>query len=1513
MTRRTFLASRSFARSAGFASLLLSTAVTFLATSAQAQSNPVEFGAAQMPYVMIMMDTSASMQWTDQGDEEYSTFGTTAGTHLSKWVAGSDLKLKADGTSDANSISTVGPCYVWAPPCSLYERPAWCAADECPWLSGPGYTTAMKNRMTAMRDSTTHRLAENNLPRHVMVKEILSGDMILERGASTTGSRADSGPGCWFIPRFRHATLEEPICVGSNGFERLLDYDDPRPHIQEVYDYQIPNGLLDSMSGRAIVAVTMFDGFQFDGRGPDDKGWGMNDIIASPLVDSTNTAKEDYYSNNPNNDPLKNYNLGIYRVVGPTRLDLPLSYLQSISAYTQLALADAGYVHQGGSGDMRQSYLLQSKPKKKSGKKSDGSLADKQKNWPYLNLPQGFDNYMEPYTLGKQPMARATPFGGTVHDIHQYFKYGQFRENNSDFWERGKSRTTTQVLNPFVVENDPYRGCRPKHVIMLTDGFPEPEAPGGAGSGLGSDNLNLSYNYDPARYKYDVTETLISNFVNDASLGVDSASPTYWMNVPRVHIVGINVVEDGAANQVQVLDKIATMAAKGKTCAQYYLGVDYLQTGMATPAGLIGTCVPSATKSCLAYQSGVGGPSSTFTSYQFSPPDGTAAFTCKHPAMIFTRNDKTTIRKAFDLVFNEIIGASGLAARTRPAMTSYLDVVGTRGQYRMYSGVRMDSRSPYWKGIINRQLLECKAESSALQKPTGLEVWKDMVRMHEDVNLLRGVRTTNEATLTEDDSRRVFTSVPSPLNYNHYQHRALSPGLAAPYVTRFAPVKLTNIDEFGGTYIHAGGGTGDISSNLVGTRIPFEYNRLRAAYVGDGKPFSSGAAEKQDEDFRNYFSLSTASDPNEGPQEFKSLVDEMRGRIPEKLDRVLGGIFQSNPVAVGPPDLDLPIDSYRAFRARFADRPTMLYVGTLDGQLHALYTGHPDVRCRKPTKPANSGGVATSNDDPYADCASIPGAFKQREAWSYIPHMLHRTLAWHSGSQPRLLDGSPVVTDVRLCHGNPLLNANDQACNAWTDNVPPAEQWRTVLVQGLGDAGRGYFALDVTRPGDKNNPPDPIPLWEFDPTWELGQLDALSSSKTLFGPNGSSTCSTNLITNLIDLESNSVNQWRLPYMGRSVGEAAIGTVAFKPTADGNAIRRPIAMFSAGSSSDVSDTLGCSTNRFGRALYIVDLQSGTMLRRFVDFKQADDTFKSFDHDLIGTPVLFDDFPGSVATRGFVGDASGKLYRIDVSKPDAADWEMSLFFDPSADSGNTGKFAPHASNTSFGPASFRPAVAMGPKRNLVVVYGLGERGDTSPAGQTQFMIAVEETFDGNGKVVPVLSWRYRFGVGEKLTGEPVVFNNGVYFTSYNIANMSDACEAGTARIYGLSFLKQDNTVDPVGLWTRTAVQDPSSILVEGTTSEKALWFGPKEPTLIRGVSVTMGPACSVGVEGGINKFHETDSTRKPQLVAQTGSADPGAREDSHKDKSADGENIGRIAVDLDPVRGQAIPLSWTVISN
>ncbi len=151
-------------------------------------------------------------------------------------------------------------------------------------------------------------------------------------------------------------------------------------------------------------------------------------------------------------------------------------------------------------------------------------------------------------------------------------------------------------------------------------------------------------------------------------------------------------------------------------------------------------------------------------------------------------------------------------------------------------------------------------------------------------------------------------------------------------------------------------------------------------------------------------------------------------KIFRRREHVLGAPINSPPLYVGRPTFRYADENYGSFRdVEALNRKPMVYLAANDGMLHAFN--------------------AQSGD----------------EAWAFIPPAVLPNL-WRSSDTnfdknfTYLLDGAPVAADI---------------CPTGSQTVCTSKQWRTILVNGLGVAGRSYFALDIT------DPLSPKFLWEF--------------------------------------------------------------------------------------------------------------------------------------------------------------------------------------------------------------------------------------------------------------------------------------------------------------------------------------------------------------------------------------------------------------------------------------------------
>src|SRR5690606_14128782 len=123
-----------------------------------------------------------------------------------------------------------------------------------------------------------------------------------------------------------------------------------------------------------------------------------------------------------------------------------------------------------------------------------------------------------------------------------------------------------------------------------------------------------------------------------------------------------------------------------------------------------------------------------------------------------------------------------------------------------------------------------------------------------------------------------------------------------------------------------------------------------------------------------------------------AIIDWVHGRPGTTREHNrFGDIYHSTPVVVGPPRSDIADESYNLFRRRpdVAGRPTVVYVGTNDGVLHAFAAEEITVRTSDGERRLAAG----------------------EEIWGFVPPAIVPRLLSATTSRQILLDGTPVVRD----------------------------------------------------------------------------------------------------------------------------------------------------------------------------------------------------------------------------------------------------------------------------------------------------------------------------------------------------------------------------------------------------------------------------------------------------------------------------------------------------------------------
>jgi type IV pilus assembly protein PilY1 len=374
---------------------------------------------------------------------------------------------------------------------------------------------------------------------------------------------------------------------------------------------------------------------------------------------------------------------------------------------------------------------------------------------------------------------------------------------------------------------------------------------------------------------------------------------------------------------------------------------------------------------------------------------------------------------------------------------------------------------------------------------------------------------------------------------------------------------------------------------------------------------------------------------------------------------LLGDIFHSGPIVVGSPAAYLPESSYKRFEGLYGHaavggpRPSVLYAGANDGFLRGFLAGTWNAGATPPAYDTGSG----------------------QELFGFMPWPARQNipdLPVDTGSRDHyFVDATPSVADVWL-YSNPL-NAG-KVCNDASDC-----EWYTVLIGGLREGGRAYYALDITDPEATGYP---ALLWEFPRENDASGLQN--------------------------------------FVGETWSEPILTKIRVRVGTDDNTglgYERWVAIFAGGyhPSGDPNDHAAYDPNATaGRGIFVLDIATGELIaeKHFDVAALAGDPEGEMRFALASTPGVYDlDFDG-FADVIYVGDLGGNVWKWvigamgedpvndvlgDTSQPD---WSFKKFFQ--APSYNDGF------NTFYKSFFFAPAATF--KNNqLWLAFGSGERAN------------------------------------------------------------------------------------------------------------------------------------------------------------------------------------------------------------
>lgn len=502
------------------------------------------------------------------------------------------------------------------------------------------------------------------------------------------------------------------------------------------------------------------------------------------------------------------------------------------------------------------------------------------------------------------------------------------------------------------------------------------------------------------------------------------------------------------------------------------------------------------------------------------------------------------------------------------------------------------------------------------------------------------------------------------------------------------------------------------------------------------------------------------------------------------------------------------------------------------------------------------------------------------ELFGFVPQALQRSLRQLSDPAAHLpmVDGTPIVRDLRL--------------NADYGN-PSNEQWITALLSGAGRGGRFYYALNVSDPMALAATPggdiDGVPFY----LWEINGAagDAVASVRDR--------------------------------MGLTQARPAVGSVVTE--SEGQREEVAVAFLAGG-----QEVAGLPHS--GRALWVVAIEPSApgqarILRTFVDTQGNVDEMI---FPITGTPAAYGALPGQPTTRVFVGDAGGRMWRIDTSDSDPAQWSMRVFHDP---------YPGGRDDPNRQPVFYEPSLALRSGGQLTVQYVTGDPDNLQDqAGNHDHkLVSLTERInvldDGGIEAAAATNFAVTFQPGEVPSSPTLVFDSTIFFGTY-VHDQDTPCSFGETRIWGLDFVgndpdseadvlprfptnKQSETLGPDGGWRESAPAgcDEEEAPAGGGFSREALYCLMPTGSLVRGIEVSRSPACEDqfgdalqgGDDGGGGQGGGGGGGR-PVLTVQTGRFVPVGLLGVPMEGAS---RAPRLRRGLNPTRLSTVPLMWGLV--
>lgn len=822
--------------------------------------------------------------------------------------------------------------------------------------------------------------------------------------------------------------------------------------------------------------------------------------------------------------------------------------------------------------------------------------------------------------------------------------------------------------------------------------------------------------------------------------------------------------------------------------------------------------------------------------------DSTGATVTSTVTSAYFANDREALRSQLSAILSSTQGAT---SRTQ-AVQAGSGNNGASGvnTFRFYTGFQTAQLKP-WNGTLQRQRFACSKDAS-----TGL-----ITPSAQTVQLSAGDDFGHNIAKGGPDARHVFT--------------VIGGSSSADPITSLETIRPNiGTSDPDGVGIYGGRSLSGTSANFISNLPPEALSIPTASCVDQDGNALATTAQCRDLYLKWWLGY------NNGQSTVTPRCVTVGNDATCKL---LGDIVHSTPIVIDRPGAGSRDESYARFELVQATRPMMLYVSSNDGLLHAFK-------------------VNTYDKTELADDAkAVRNDSTTNELWAFAPPaVLPNLYNLYPYNHQVLLDGAPTYQDVVAVQPTQSGQIPTVFERSATDARIGAAAWRTALVQSFGAQHTGYFALDVTTPVLDSTAPDDVTKGGPRMLW---QLTRDKNGKNLFGRGGTTPLITTLFFDLTG--TNNPKEVPVAVLPGGPGGTQVTTSPGCPAGGRDYSSLPL-------DTDYPPRPRVHCYSFpndeagARSLTIVRLDTGEIVRTFrlnlTDVSsdlQARTTQADLDAPITGQPVAFPGGIGVVADRLFVGDADGRLFKVDVSSSDPSKWTMKMFADlfPSTFKSATGNTFDQGQ-----PIMLPPAVSVDANGNVVLDVASGDQGVLGSATITNRLFSLTELVNAakTGTSTKV-NWYLSYTNGERVVGPMVLFNNFIYYATYLPADPTANCSNGQSTVHGGHYLNAFKG-DPA--------QGPDSPLLLGTPFS----------AVTTGVAAVQDPDCSQLTDDSVGDAvlgygHQMSfssiSTGQFKLIFETGNL---------KQSGSDANiSVGTGSITLAPPPTLATIESWASITE